>query len=153
MLKKMKFITILSVIFVVGQFFSPTVSAASNEININSEEFQSKSLEIEKYIKIKDGVYYLDRAVVNDGIINEAQYVDANKALEVYSAKDSSEVSTRVALSTAAVAFLGTLAVFVGWELATQITEDFYTWGVTSACKKWKNTNFVNSFCTANGYL
>ncbi|HEB7549501.1 hypothetical protein ACSQ7W_00035 [Bacillus halotolerans] len=135
-------------------------SAKATGVDPQSEEFKQKQEVIEKALVIENGTYKIDTDKT-DGQLTKSEInqinlffknVDPEKLAAVAKLLDGNDFSVKW-LPVAVVAFLAGLAAFVGWELAAKITEDFYTWGVTSACKKWKDVGVVKSFCKANGYL
>lgn len=138
----------------------------------NANEFKTKEEIVSKSIEFKNGKYQINEDSIKNGELTKHEITQVNKYFENlsptvletinsdvlntssndYLETPPGEVSTYL-LPVVVVAFLGTLAIFVGWELASSITSDFYTWGVKSGCKKWKKQKVVKSFCKANGYL
>lgn len=137
-----------------------------NTIQSNNE-FEKKQESIEKYLEFKDGKYSISEDCIKNGELTKSEVVEINKffqntdlskieSIEMSKALESQGISLRAGgikdLPQVKI-FLAGLAAFVGWELASNITEDFYHWGVKSACAKWKKVGPVRSFCKSNGYL
>ena len=161
-----KFLVMLSLVLA---FFMTTQAPGTASANVNnvtsSDEFTEKQEVVQNALVFKDGVYQIDESLT-DGKLTDSEIKEVNlyyknldpellEAIENGMNPADGQVAPTVAplLPAAVIAFLGTLAVFVGWELASSITADFYKWGVTSGCKKWKDVDVVKSFCTANDYL
>ncbi|MGF7535245.1 hypothetical protein AAGG74_16445 [Bacillus mexicanus] len=135
-------------------------SAKATNVDPQSTEFKQKQEIIEKSLVIENGTYKIDTDKT-DGQLTKSEInqnnlffknVVSEKLAAVAKLLEGDDFSVKF-LPVAVVAFLAGLAAFVGWELAAKITEDFYNWGVTSACKKWKDVGVVKSFCEANRYL
>ncbi|MGM0971295.1 MAG: hypothetical protein ACQEWR_22370 [Bacillota bacterium] len=164
--KHFKKVVSLMILVLISSGISLSTAQASS-VDFNSKEFQDKQQIVAKTIKLENGTYQIDEELAKGKLtkteINNINTFFTNidsKVLDeivkiLNPSNGTGEISTKVIplLPVAVVAFLGTLAAFVGWQLASQITSDFYTWGVKSGCKKWKKVKVVKSFCKANNYL
>lgn len=149
-----------SLVLIFSELSLSTAKAAN--VNVESTEFKEKQQIVAESLTFENGIYSIDyqkaKEKLSDKEIEEISLffknVD-NEQLETVAGflNPSEEEFSIQALPVIVVAFLATLAAFVRWELASNITADFYQWGVTSACKKWKDVKIVKSFCTANDYL
>ncbi len=144
----------------------------------NSKEFQNKQIAIAKSITFKDGKYLIDEKSLTNNELTKYEIDQVNSYFSTIDQKSLVKFSEEVTkngflnnqvlyneqgliikqelpplLPIVVIVFLGGLALTVGKTLATRITNDFYTWGVTGACKKWKGNSVVRSFCESNGYL
>ena len=154
-------LTILSFVLAFSFAFSPSghVSAAQVDVEAiqGTKEFQKKQAAVEKLIVFKDGRYQIDPNSVQNGELTTSEINRINEFFNNIEPAVLEKINKEIlfsqegdiqlaALPVVVVAFLGTLAAFVGWQLAAKITSDFYTWGVKSACKKWKKTESRKKF-------
>lgn len=155
-------VSLMILVLITSGISLSTAKAAS--VDFNSKEFQDKQKVVAQTLKLEDGTYQIDEELAK-GKLTKTEISNINKFFTNVDSKvieeltkilnpstGTGEVSTK-ALPVVVVAFLGALAAFVGWELASNITADFYRWGVKSGCKKWKKVKVVKSFCKANDYL
>ncbi|UJL45674.1 hypothetical protein KFZ58_14935 [Virgibacillus sp. NKC19-16] len=116
-------------------------------------ELRQKFEQIHPYIVPEDGWFIIDkRSASNELTDTEIQVID--QALHHYQTHHlkQDDVSIQSVTQTIAV-FLGAVAVFVGGELATEVTKSFYHWGMTEACQKWGHIGIIGRFCRANDYV
>ncbi|MFJ5966181.1 hypothetical protein [Bacillus sp. NPDC093026] len=155
-----KIVSLMVLVLITSGISLSTAKATS--VDFNSKEFQDKQQVVAQTLKLENGTYQIDEELAQ-GKLTKTEINNINTFFTNVDSKvldelvkilnpSNSEVSTK-ALPVVVVAFLGALAAFVGWELASNITADFYRWGVKSGCKKWKKVKVVKSFCKANDYL
>lgn len=160
-----KLLIVLSLVIAISMSLSGIkVSANTDSIEklAKTDEYQETMAIVESALVLENGTYKIDENLA-EGQLSQKEITEINtyfqnidpELLDIAIAPKNPEgISTfAIQLVPVVIAFLGTLAAFVGWELAAAITADFYKWGVTSACKKWKSVKVVKSFCTANDYL
>lgn len=159
-----KILVVLSVVLAMFMSLS-SINASASDISklTQTDEYQEKLKIVERSLVFEDNIYKIDENLAKNDLsqeeINNINTYFKNidpELLNIALKSDPNEGISTYALPllpVAVVAFLGTLAATVGWELAALITADFYKWGVTSACNKWKDVKVVKSFCSSAGYL
>ncbi len=100
------------------------------------------------------GRWILDHAIVDDGILTETQYDDAEEIGNYYAElfSDENEPQTRV-LPAAVVLVLKAIAAAGGAALAAEIVSDIYNYGMTVACENFTGVEMFQDFCRTNGYI
>ncbi|NJP36245.1 hypothetical protein [Alkalicoccus luteus] len=147
-------VVLMSSLLLIFSLVTPAFAETNGEQELPAtSELDQVQQQLEPYLIPVNGWYELDEKAAAASFTEE-EIADISQALQYYGAvyHDPGDISTQ-ALPVAVVVFLGGLAAFVGWELASEITSDFYTWGVTEGCNRWSHVGVVNSFCTANDYL
>ncbi|MCM3396500.1 hypothetical protein M3638_01450 [Oceanobacillus profundus] len=159
-----KVIVLMTIILTfIGVSLSP-VNAATG-VDPQSKEFKEAQNAMLEAIVVQENSIYVDaekaKGKLTEEQVNEINLYFANMdeeyikefANQYHGSNGDVSLMALPAIPLAVKIFLGTLGAFVGWELASNITEDFYNWGVTGACKSWSNIGVIESFCKANDYL
>lgn len=150
----------LSVTLAVAMLFVTTTTAFAAGSDTNSFLTQNKA-EIEQALQdiveystydSATGTWVLDYSIVEDGIFTERQYQDAEKAADIWYQYSEGQPTTR-ALPAALVLVLKAIGAIAGTAVVTKITEEIYTWGMSTACENWQSIDLFKDYCEANGYL
>lgn len=123
---------------------------------LSAFSYENETVEFDESIATSNGLTDTEVAQLKEFFSNADHefLIDLQNAKNGVAESDGMVTPQAVPLLPAAVvAFLGTLAVFVGWELAKEITADFYNYGVTKACQTWDHVDVVADFCVINDYL
>ncbi|MCP3033567.1 hypothetical protein LF817_19780 [Halobacillus sp. A1] len=167
--QKLRMVMVFTMILTLVSFSLNTGSVNAAENDPSQEEVEKKSAAILSAFSYENGQYEFDETIASEKGLTEDeiyqtdmyfQSLDHQKLAELQSAKNNvADESGMVGIAAvpllpaAVVAFLGTLAVTVGWKLADEITGDFYKYGVTKGCQMWDNVGVVEDFCKINDYL
>lgn len=100
------------------------------------------------------GKWVLDHAIVDDGILSETQYDDAEEIGDYYASLFANENAPQTrALPAVVVLVLKAIAAAGGGALVVEIVNDIYTYGMTVACENFSGVELFQNFCKANGYI
>ncbi|QKY70144.1 hypothetical protein [Lentibacillus sp. CBA3610] len=123
------------------------------EAMMTTDEMKAKFEQISSYMVPEDGWFVIDKTgAANELTDSEIDVI--HQALHVYKIHHLKQDDISIqAIPGAIAAFLGTMAVYVGWELATEVTKSFYRWGMTEACRAWGHIGIIGRFCRANDYV
>ncbi|WP_010531877.1 hypothetical protein [Lentibacillus jeotgali] len=118
-----------------------------------SVELRQKYEQISPYMIPEDGWFVIDeKGAANELTDGEIDVI--NQAFHHYKTNSLNHDGMSIqSIPKAIAAFLGTLAVYVGWELATEVTKSFYHWGMSEACQAWGHIGIIGRFCRSNEYI
>lgn len=155
---------LLSLVLVAVMVFSLSTSAFASGNNFN-DLIEEHDTEIEQaledimnystYDNAKN-TWILDHAIVDDGILTQEQFDDAEEAGALWvEVEDKYEIlnPTTRALPALLVLALKAVGVIVGSTVVAEMTNYFLTWGLSGGCKKFQSFGPIKSFCKANGFL
>lgn len=130
-----------------------TAFAANTAPTVDANRILEDIVEYSTY-NYQTGSWELDYAIVEDGVLTEAQYNDAEVAGNHYKElfTNDNAPQTRV-LPAAVVLVLKAIAAAGGAALAVEIAQDIYNFGMTAACENFSGNGMFYDFCVANDYL
>jgi len=149
MLKKIISLSLaLVMVFTLG-----TTAFAASVVPTSVHNILEDIIEYSSY-NYQTGKWDLDHAIVDDGILTEAQYNDAEEIGDYYAELFVKEEGPQSrALPAAVVLVLKAIAAAGGAALAAEIVSDIYNYGMTVACENFTGVALFQDFCETNGYI
>ena len=148
MLKKIISLSLaLIMVFTLG-----TTAFAASTVPTSVDNILEGIIEYSSY-NYQTGKWDLDHAIVDDGILTEVQYNDAEEIGDYYAELFVEEGSQSRALPAAVVLVLKAIAAAGGAALAAEIVSDIYNYGMTVACENFTGVALFQDFCETNGYI
>ena len=130
-----------------------TNALAANAIPMGTEELLEEIIKYSSY-NHETGKWDLDYAIVDDGVLTETQYNDAEEIGDYYEELlGNDDVPQTRALPAALVLILKAIAAAGGAALAAEIVSDIYNFGMTAACENFTGVELFRDFCESNGYI
>lgn len=130
-----------------------TNALAANALPMGTEELLEEIIKHSSY-NHETGNWDLDHAIVDDGVLTETQYNDAEEIGDYYvELLGNDDVPQTRALPAVLVLILKAVAAAGGAALAAEIVSDIYNFGMTAACENFTGVELFRDFCEANGYI
>lgn len=126
---------------------------AANEMPATTHDILDDIIEYSFY-DYETKSWELDYAIVEDGILTDSQYTDAEEIGDYYTNLiGNDDVPQTRALPAVVVLVLKAIAAAGGAALAAEIVSDIYNFGMTAACENFSGVDLFRDFCEANGYI